>query len=83
MTPNHVYEDPDTEKSQEVDIHALSVRSVFRKKFNDLFSPTFLVSCKNNHLPVVLFSHRNDLEGVSGMTPFANAGYPPGSSEAK
>jgi hypothetical protein len=49
---------------------------VFRKKFNDLFSPTFLVSCKNNHLPVVLFSHRNDLEGVSGMTPFAKAGYP-------
>jgi len=36
VTPNHEYEDPDTGKSREIDIHALNLVSLYRRDYDDL-----------------------------------------------
>jgi hypothetical protein len=77
VTPNHVYEDQDTGKSREVDIHALYVEPIANQKdWDNLFTPTLIASCKNNHLPVVAFMHANPMHGVDIGNPIPKAGYP-------
>jgi hypothetical protein len=77
VTPNHEYEDQDTGKSREIDVHAITVDPIgFRKSFDDLFSTILLISCKNNHLPIVAFMHNNYMKGISIGNPVPKAGYP-------
>jgi hypothetical protein len=74
VTPNDEYEDPDTGKSREIDIHALSMRSLYRREFQDLFNVVILGACRNNELPVVAFSSRNF--GLASINELPVAGYP-------
>jgi hypothetical protein len=77
VTPNHVYEDQDTGKSREVDIHALYIEPIANQNdWDNHFTPTLIASCKNNHLPVVAFMHANSLHGVDVTNPIPKAGYP-------
>jgi hypothetical protein len=75
VTPNHEYQDPDTGKSREIDVHALAVVSLYRNTFDDMLTSTLLVACKNNHFPVVTFAHHNYLRGVP-VTSISKAGFP-------
>ena len=76
VTPNHEYEDPDTGKSREIDIHALNLVSLYRRDYDDLLTSTILASCKNNHLPFVLFTHANMLRGVDAAMSIPKTGFP-------
>ncbi len=73
---NQEYEDPDTGKSREIDIHALRLVSLYRADYDDLLNSTIIASCKNNHLPIVLFSHHNPLRGMDRAMDIPKAGFP-------
>lgn len=76
VTPNHEYEDPDSGKSREIDIHALDIVSLYRQTFDDMLSHVLLVACKNNHFPVIAFTHDNVLRGMDVVMSITKAGYP-------
>ncbi len=73
---NEEYEDPDTGKSREIDIQALRMVSLYRAEYDDLLSSTMIASCRNNHLPIVLFTHRNPLRGIDRVMDVPKAGFP-------
>ena len=51
---NPVFPDPDTGKSREIDISALSARRIYRKGYDFIF-PMLVCECENNHQPLVFF----------------------------
>ncbi|SRR6266404_592505 len=75
VTPNHECQDPDTGISREVDIHALTNVSLYRNTFNDIFTSTLLVACKNNHFPVVTLAHHNYARWIP-VNSVSKAGFP-------
>lgn len=52
---NAVYQDPDTNKSREIDIRALAGIRIHRKEESFIF-PMLLCECENNSQPVVFFT---------------------------
>jgi len=76
VTPNQEYEDPDTGKSREIDLHALRLEFLLRKHYDDILNSTVIASCKNNYLPIVLFTHRNPLRGIAEAMSVSKAGFP-------
>jgi len=76
VTPSHEYEDPDTGKSREIDLHALRLVWLYKKEYDDWLNFTILGSCRNNHLPVILFTHTNPLRGIEAAMSIPKAGYP-------
>ena len=52
---NSVFLDPDTGKSREIDIDAISAKRIYKKGYNFVF-PNILCECKNNLQPVVFFT---------------------------
>jgi hypothetical protein len=50
-----VFPDPDTGKSREIDISAISATQIYKKGHNFIF-PILLCECENNPQPVVFFS---------------------------
>jgi len=57
---NPVFPDPDTGKSREIDISALSARRVYKKGYDFIF-PMLLCECENNPQPVVFFTKESPL----------------------
>lgn len=57
---NPIYKDPDTDKSCEIDIYALSASRVYENDMSSIF-PVLLCECENNSLPVVFFISHNFL----------------------
>ena len=55
---NEAYVDPETRKTRELDISAISAVSVFRKEF---VFPLILCECKNNSQPVVFFAKESPI----------------------
>ncbi len=47
VTPNQEYEDPDTGKSREIDLHALRLEFLLREHYDDMLNSTVIASCKN------------------------------------
>ncbi len=76
VTPNQEYEDPDTGKSREIDLHALRLEFLLREHYDDMLNSTVIASCKNNYLPIVLFTHRNRLRGIAEAMSISKAGFP-------
>lgn len=75
--PNDQYQDQDTGKSREIDVHAIKLNSLYRKEFQDTFKIILLIECKNNSTPVVFFSHLSPVpKGVFGYINLN--GYPDG-----
>jgi len=60
-TPNEQYQDQDTGKSREIDIHAIVLNSLFRNEYSDTFATILLIECKNNSTPVVFFTQQNPI----------------------
>jgi len=52
---NTVFPDPDTKKSCEIDIDAISGKRIYKKGYNFIF-PNILCECENNFQPVVFFT---------------------------
>ena len=52
---NLVFPDPDTGKSRELDISAISATQIYKKGFNFVF-PILLCECENNPQPVAFFT---------------------------
>lgn len=52
---NPVYPDPDTGKSREFDVSALSATRIYRKGHNFIF-PTIICECENNSQPIAFFT---------------------------
>jgi hypothetical protein len=81
---NLVFRDPDTDKSREIDIRALRIIPLYRKKSEaDFIFPMLLCECENNSQPIVFFTseplvpvlHCDDLR-VSGIpAKFWNGNY--------
>lgn len=57
---NPIFKDPETDKSCEIDIYALSASRVFKKDMSSIF-PVLLCECENNLQPVVFFIGNNFL----------------------
>jgi len=57
---NPVFPDPDTGKSREIDISALSARRIYKKGYDFIF-PVLLCECENNPQPVVFFTKESPL----------------------
>jgi hypothetical protein len=76
VTRNLEYEDPDTGKSREIDLHALRVVLLSRPRLQDLLTQTVIASCKNNHLPIVLFTYSNPLRGIIEVMEIPKVGFP-------
>lgn len=57
---NPVFPDPDTGKSREIDISALSATQIYKKGFNFIF-PTILCECENNAQPIVFFAKESPI----------------------
>ncbi|MEG8946410.1 hypothetical protein [Rosettibacter firmus] len=76
-TPNEQYQDQDTGKSREIDVHAIKLNSLYRNEFTDIFETILLIECKNNQTPVVFFTQENPIpELVFGYIDLD--GYPDG-----
>lgn len=76
-TPNEQYQDQDTGKSREIDVHAVRLNSLYRNEFMDTFESILLIECKNNSTPVVFFTQENPIpESAFGYTVLS--GYPDG-----
>jgi hypothetical protein len=52
---NSVFPDPETGKSREIDISALSAIHVFKNGYNYIF-PALICECENNSQPIVFFT---------------------------
>lgn len=79
-TPNEQYQDQDTGKSREIDVHAIKLNSLFRNEYTDTFETILLIGCKNNSTPVVFFTQKNPIpESVLGEVVLN--GYPDGINE--
>jgi hypothetical protein len=52
---NPAFPDPDTGKSREFDISALSMKRLYKKSFSFIF-PNLLCECENNSQPIVFFT---------------------------
>jgi len=57
---NPVFPDPDTGKSREIDISALSATRIYKKGYNFVF-PVLLCECENNSQPVVFFTKESPI----------------------
>jgi len=57
---NSVFPDPETGKSREIDISALSASQVYKGGFNFIF-PTLLCECENNAQPIVFFTKESPI----------------------
>jgi hypothetical protein len=57
---NPVFPDPDTGKSREIDIDAISATQIYKKGFNFIF-PILLCECVNNPQPLVFFAKESFL----------------------
>jgi hypothetical protein len=53
---NHTYPDPDTGKSREFDLYALSAVSAGPRRGRDFIFPVLLIECVNNSQPIVLIT---------------------------
>jgi len=53
--PNTAYEDPETGKSRELDVHAISAMNCGRDRFDFLFR-ILIIECVNNPQPLVFFT---------------------------
>jgi hypothetical protein len=77
VTPNEQYQDQDTGKSREIDVHAIKLNSLFRNEYIDTFETILLIGCKNNWTPVIFFTQKNPIpESVLGEVVLN--GYPDG-----
>lgn len=63
---NPVFPDPDTGKSREIDISALSATQIYKKGYNFIF-PMILCECENNSQPVVFFSKESVISSLFHM----------------
>jgi hypothetical protein len=57
---NAVYQDPDTNKSREIDIRAIAGIKIHRKEESFIF-PMLLCECENNSQPVVFFTKESPI----------------------
>ena len=57
---NPVFPDPDTGKSREIDISALSATRIYKKGYNFIF-PMILCECENNAQPIVFFTKESPI----------------------
>ncbi len=57
---NPAYPDPDTGKSREIDINAMSAVHLYKKGMHCLF-PILLCECENNAQPVVFFTKKSEV----------------------
>lgn len=57
---NQVFPDPDTGKSREIDISAISATQIYRKGYNFIF-PVLLCECENNSQPIVFFTKESPI----------------------
>jgi len=57
---NPVFPDPDTGKSREIDITAISATHIYKKGFDFIF-PMMLCECENNSQPVVFFTKKSPI----------------------
>lgn len=55
---NPIFPDPDTGKSREIDIDAISATQIYKKGYNFVF-PILLCECVNNPQPVVFFTRES------------------------
>jgi hypothetical protein len=55
---NEAYPDPETGKSREIDIRAISATSVYKEEF---IFPVLLCECENNSQPVVFFTKESPI----------------------
>ena len=75
VTPNHNFQDQDTGKSRELDLHAIGGIPVSGKRYEYLF-PVLLISCENNTNPYVFFTRENMLAETSLNVDAPISGFP-------
>lgn len=63
---NPVFPDPDTGKSREIDISALSATRIYKKGYNFIF-PMILYECENNSQPIVFFTKESVISSLFHM----------------
>ena len=63
---NPVFPDPDTGKSREIDISALSATRIYKKGYNFIF-PMMLCECENNSQPIVFFTKESVISSLFHM----------------
>jgi hypothetical protein len=77
VTPNEQYQDQNTGKSREIDVHAIKLNSLFRNEYIDTLETILLIGCKNNSTPVIFFTQKNPIpQSVLGEVVLN--GYPDG-----
>lgn len=57
---NPVFPDPETKKSREYDISAISSKRVYKKGYNFIF-PVLLCECENNPQPLIFFTKKSPI----------------------
>ena len=57
---NPVFPDPDTGKSREIDVSAISATRIYKKGYNFVF-PMLLCECENNSQPIVFFTKESPI----------------------
>jgi hypothetical protein len=60
---NPAFPDPDTGKSREFDISALSANRLYKKSFGYIF-PNLLCECENNSQPIVFFTKESQIASL-------------------
>ena len=63
VTPNYNFEDHDTGRSREIDLHAITAETVSMRRVEFLFA-VLLGSCKANKVPYVFFTRDNPLSSI-------------------
>ncbi len=63
---NPVFPDPDTGKSREIDVSAISATRIYKKGYNFVF-PNLLCECENNSQPVVFFTKESLISSLFHM----------------
>ena len=63
---NPVFPDPDTRKSREIDIDAISGLQVYKKGYNFVF-PNLVCECVNNPQPVIFFTKESVISSLFHM----------------
>lgn len=60
---NPAFPDPETGKSREIDLSALSTRRVYKKGLHFVF-PFLICECENNSQPIVFFTKESAISGI-------------------
>lgn len=78
-TPNKQYNEDETGKSKEIDVHAIKSTPLSEDKTSDVFETVLVIKCENNSSPMVFFTQEGSPAEVSSGTGLA--GYPGGISK--